>query len=72
MNAAHADCVQNVAILLLKAKNEIEIDARDNELSSADTLARDGLVPQMLNMARKYQATGSEEALQPLRHRKSQ
>jgi len=60
INAAHADCVRNVAVILVRAKDVVEIDARNDSLQSASDLAREGLVPQMLDMARRYQRDGSE------------
>jgi hypothetical protein len=60
MSAAHADCVRNTAILLLRAKDKIEIDAKDDALETAADLSRDGLVPLMIDIARKYQKDGKE------------
>ena len=55
INAALADCTRTVAILLTWAKDIIEIDAEDDERQTAYDLARDGLIPQMLDDAREYQ-----------------
>lgn len=58
MNAAHADCVRNVAILLLRAKDRIHLDAKSDALETASDLAREGLIPEMIDIARKYQRDG--------------
>jgi ankyrin repeat protein len=63
MNAAHADCVRSVAVLLLRAKDSIEIDAEDDSLETASDLSRQDLIPQMLDMTRRYQQDGSRDWL---------
>jgi ankyrin repeat protein len=66
MNAAHADCVRTVAVLLLHdlhAKDKIEIDAVNVELQSAESLSRGGLVSEMLDSARNYQREGNGDWL---------
>ena len=63
INAAHADCVRTIAVILLRAKEEVDIDAKDDALETASDLSRDGLVPLMLDMARQYQKNGSEDLL---------
>ncbi|OFZ18027.1 MAG: hypothetical protein A2X94_04575 [Bdellovibrionales bacterium GWB1_55_8] len=55
MNAAHADCVRTVAIILTQARDTVKIDAQNDLFQTASDLAREGLIPQMLELARKYQ-----------------
>ena len=54
---------RTIAVILLRAKEEVDIDAKDDALETASDLSRDGLVPLMLDMARQYQKNGSEDLL---------
>ncbi|MCM2323350.1 MAG: ankyrin repeat domain-containing protein [Oligoflexia bacterium] len=55
MLAAQADSVRSVAVILARAGEMVEIDAQSDHLESASSLARDGMVPRMLEIARKRQ-----------------
>jgi len=68
INATHGDCARAVAVLLLKAKDNIDLDARDDSLQSAEDLARDGLVPEMIEIARKYRQAHSNGQLTILKN----
>jgi ankyrin repeat protein len=71
MNAAHSDCFRNVAVILQQAKDQVDIDAHDDSLQTASDLARNGLVPQMLEIARnqckKENKTSIQGKLSPLK-----
>jgi hypothetical protein len=60
INAVHGDCVRSVAIMLLRTKDDVEIDAQDDERETASDLSRGGLVLEMLDLARRYQTEGPE------------
>lgn len=60
INAAHADCARTVSVILLRAKHEVDLDARDDALQTAMDLARVSPVLQMLEMAQKYQRARTE------------
>jgi ankyrin repeat protein len=55
MFAAQGDCIRTVAVILTRAKDTVDIDAQSDHQETALTLARDGAVLQMLEMARKRQ-----------------
>ena len=55
MNAAHADCTRAVAVILTRARDTVDIDTENDQMETASSLSREGLVPQMLDMARGYQ-----------------
>lgn len=55
MNAAHADSVRTVAVILTRARDTVDIDAQNDHQQTASSLARDGMVSQMLEMARRHQ-----------------
>jgi ankyrin repeat protein len=65
MHAAHSDCVRTVAVILKRAKDVVDIDARNDSLQTASDLARNGLIPQMLEAWRKFQRTGTERDQAP-------
>jgi ankyrin repeat protein len=59
INAARSNCVRTITLLLARAKESIEIDAQDDEYETASDVTSQGIIPAMLEMARKYQTTGS-------------
>ena len=61
INAAHADCERTVAVLFLRAKQSVDIDARNDAFQIASDLARNGPVMEMLEMAHKYQRRKKED-----------
>jgi cytohesin len=63
MNAAHGNCIRSVAVILLRAKDRIDLDARDDALETAYDFARAGYVPTMLKMIEEYRKTGSKAVL---------
>jgi ankyrin repeat protein len=65
MNATHADCVRTVAVILQRRKGIVDIDARDDSLQTASDLARNGLIPQMLEIGRKNQEKAPESETAP-------
>ncbi len=54
MNAAHADCIRTVAVILTRARDIVDIEAQNDHMQTAFSLARTGLVLKMLEMARMY------------------
>jgi len=59
INAAHTGCVRSVAIIFVRAHNNVEIGAEDDQRKTASDFARDGIIPEMLDLARKHQQCGS-------------
>jgi uncharacterized protein len=59
INAARSNCVRTITVLLARAKDTIEIDAQDDEYETAYDVTGQGMIPAMLDMARRYQMTGS-------------
>jgi ankyrin repeat protein len=53
MFAAHADSIRTVAVILTRARDIVDIDAQNDHFETAESLARDGLIPEMLEIARK-------------------
>jgi ankyrin repeat protein len=63
MNAAQFNCTRSAAVLLLKAKDRIDLDARNDSFETASDLARQDSILQMIELARAYRYQKAENAL---------
>jgi ankyrin repeat protein len=59
INAARSNCVRTITVLLARAKDTIEIDAQDDEYETAYDVTNEGMISAMLDMARRYQMSGT-------------
>lgn len=60
MGAARSACVRNVAVILDRARDTVQLDAIDDQLMRASDLAPNGLIPGMLDAAAEKRRGGVE------------
>ncbi|MCM2279012.1 MAG: ankyrin repeat domain-containing protein [Oligoflexia bacterium] len=65
MFAAQADSVRSIAVILTRAREPVELDAHNDHMETASSLARSEMVLQMLELARKHQERGIGGELEP-------